>query len=143
MKTTVKTKIRNLHRALLMGALIASGTTGALFQTSNPAQAQNVFASDITGTWTGERKDVYILRSNGTYTFNTGDRSATNVSHSGMWILRDNRTTLRLRATRRVVREGRRRRTLRINKIFDLAITSRDPETITLDGDVFIRPIRD
>lgn len=138
----MKTTVRNLNISLMV-ALLASGTTGAFLQLTPAVHAQNVFASDITGTWTGEGKNVTILRSNGTYTFNTGNRLASNASHSGTWTLRDNRTTLRLRATRRVVREGRRRRTLRINKTFDLAITSKDPETITLDGEVFVRPIRD
>ncbi len=86
-------------------------------------------------------KNIYILRSNGTYTFNTGDRLTTNLSPSRTWSLRDNQTTLRLRATRRVVREGR-RRTLHVNKTFDLAITSGVPNIITLNGEVFTRPVR-
>jgi hypothetical protein len=141
MKTTAKTKVRSLS-VLLMGALLALGTTGALFQTPRLAQAQNVFRSDILGHWKSRLGDSYTLRSNGTYTFFTIP-GAKAISHSGTWSLRDHRTTLCLHATRRVVLEGRRRRTLRINKTFDLAITSRDPETITLDGAVFHRPIRD
>lgn len=125
------------NRTAILGAILFSGAVGTA---TSPAFAQRAFRADIVGNWKSNLNDFYTLRSNGTYTFATGFGGQGNVSHSGTWSLRNSGHTLRLHATRRVVLEGKRRRTLKANKNFSLEIESPDPETITLDGARFYRP---
>jgi hypothetical protein len=124
---------------LTVATFLGLSTTGTLVPTLRPATAQRAFRSDLVGNWKSNLGDFYTLRSNGTYTFTIGDKMMGNLAHSGTWSLTGGHT-LRLHSTRRVVLEGRRRRTLRADKTFRLAIESPDPETITLDGARFYRP---
>ena len=130
----------NLWKFWGIAMVVGLGATGTIVPTLRPAVAQRAFRTDLVGNWKSNLNDFYVLRSNGTYTFSTGMSDTGNLSHSGTWSLLNGGHTLRLHSTRRVVLEGRRRRTLRANKTFRLAIESPDPETITLDGARFYRP---
>lgn len=126
------------------GALIVAlglGTTGTLpLLAPTSARADRAFRDDLVGEWITDSGESYTLRSNGTYTFKTGIKGSGNVSHSGTWSLRESGHTLRLHSTSRVVLERRKRRTLKANKTFRLAVENLDPETITLDKEEFHRP---
>ena len=104
--------------------------------------------AELVGHWapvtrnggTNPRGDNYTLRSNGTYTFKAGagKRDMGNLQHSGTWRVANNGRTLRLHATRRVVLEGRRRRTLSANRNFALSVVGPNPSgTVTLNGQEF------
>lgn len=132
---------RNFGRACFSGALLLVGTTGALVSPSPVAHAQGVSRADITGRWGSELGDSYILRPDSTYTFSTTFPGVTAISHSGTWRLGVGGALL-LHATRRVVLEGHKRRVLRADKRFSLALAFRDAETLTFDGAYFHRPNR-
>ncbi len=133
---------------------------GALFLATpfqnDVARAQDAatlrrIGSSFVGSWDNPRSgDRYVFRSNGTYTFTNGPakRATGNVSHSGTWRISEyhsatsdndsDRGTLHLRATRRVVLEGSRRRTLKSNRRFTLPITSSDATgLIGISGQTF------
>jgi len=134
-------KLRNLRRACLTGALLLLGTTGGFVSLSPVAHAQSVSHTNVTGHWQSELGNSYILRPDGTYTFSTTFPGATAISHSGTWRLRGGGALL-LHATRRVVLEDHRRRVLRADKRFSLALAFRDMNTLTFDGAYFHRPNR-
>lgn len=130
----------NLWKRLALRTVLGLSATGTVIPTLQPATAQRAFRADLVGNWTSNLGDFYTLRSNGTYTFTIGDKMMGNLAHSGTWSLTNGGHTLRLHATRRVVLEGKRRRSLRSNKTFRLAVENLDPETISLDGAHFHRP---
>ena len=134
-------KIRNFKRTAMLWAILGAGVAGVLpLGSPQLAHADRAFREDLVGTWITDANEHYVFRSNGTYTFTTGITGSGNVSHSGRWSLLGGGRTLRLHATRRVVLEGKRRRTLKANRVFRLAIENLDPETITLDKEEFHRP---
>ncbi|RYX81951.1 hypothetical protein EON83_21660 [bacterium] len=130
----------NLWKRVVVATVLGLGATGTVLPTLQPAAAQRAFRSDLIGSWQSNLDDHYTIRSNGTYTFTTGDRLTGNVSHSGTWSLLDGGHTLRLHATRRVVLEGRSSRTLRADKTFRIELENPDFNTIRLDGARFYRP---
>lgn len=110
--------------------------------TSRPESARTQFVGSFRNKRTG---DTYRFQANGSYTFEAGPakRRSGNVSHSGTWRILDyyegssddssNMGTLQLRATRRVVLEKRKRRTLRTVRTFQL------PMALSMeDGVIFI-----
>lgn len=95
---------------------------------------------EVVGSWHSARNNKYTFRGNGTYTFVTGNKASGNVSHSGTWKLGNSGRLLRLHATRRIVLEGRKRRTLKANKNFAFEIGTQDPQAGFLLGSEEFRP---
>ncbi len=85
--------------------------------------------------------DTYDLRADGTYEFRASPnrQSPGNLRHSGTWRLLNGGRTLRLQATRRVVRTGERERTLRGNRVILLPIEATGGNSIRINGEEFRR----
>lgn len=148
MKTFFGNRAALLAATLFLGAPIVAPQIAPVVWAQNDEEDEldpghSVSRGDVLGEWKSSDFNRYIFRSNGTYTFFTGNTSSGNVSHSGTWSLRDSGSTLRLRATRRVVLERRRRKTLKANKTFTLTIGTFDiNQGIIIDGEEFARPYR-
>lgn len=150
-----------VRRALAMAlfvliAPVANAPTDSMFGVArfSTANAQNADAEglralrrSLADTWLHRSNgDRYVFRSNGTYTFSAGraKRRAGNVSHSGTWRLSNYSgqapegiaatVTLGLRATRRTVLEGRRRKTLRANNRFTFPVEVTEADGVIAIG---------
>ena len=141
----------HIKSPLALFVLGLSLATPTISHAQRGAQYNN-YRAQMTGYfYNTDTKDSYNFRSNGTYTFKAGPEKSKggNVSHSGRWSLLSYKNmgadtadgVVQLRATSRVVMEGRRKRTLKANKKFNLTIGFGEVEgVIGISGQRFVEP---